>query len=141
MTDTGIDTTSIDELAARLKGTVSRPGDADYDEARAVYNAMIDRRPALIVRVAGVDDVVAAVNYGRDHHLDIAIRGGGHNGAGLGTVDDGLVIDLAALNSVAVDAANRTVQISGGALLGDVDAATNAHGLATPAGIIASTGA
>src|SRR4051812_21404349 len=141
MTDTGIVTTSVDELAARVKGTVIRPGDADYDEARAVYNAMIDRRPVLVVRVAGVDDVVAAVNYGRDHHLDIAIRGGGHNGAGLGTVDDGLVIDLAALNSVAVDAANRTVEIGGGALLGDVDAATNAHGLATPAGIIASTGA
>ena len=141
MTDTGIDTTSVDELAARMKGTLVRPGDADYDEARAVYNAMIDKRPALIARVADVDDVVAAVNYGREQGLDIAIRGGGHNGAGLGSVDDGLVIDLAALNTIEVDADNRTATIGGGALLGDVDAATNAHGLATPAGIIASTGA
>ena len=141
MTDTGIDLTGIEEFAARLNGTVIRPGDADYDEARAIHNAMIDRRPALIVRVADVDDVVAAVNYGREQGLDIAIRGGGHNGAGLGTVEDGLVIDLAALNGVEVDADNRTVKIGGGALLGDVDTATNAHGLATPAGIIASTGA
>jgi FAD/FMN-containing dehydrogenase len=140
MSDTGIDT-SADELAARMKGTVVRPGEAGYDEARAVYNAMIDRRPALIARVADVDDVVAAVNYGREQGLDIAIRGGGHNGAGLGTVEDGLVIDLAALNGVEVDAGNRTAKIGGGALLGDVDAATNAHGLATPGGIIATTGA
>ena len=141
MTDTGIDLTGIEEFTARLNGAVIRPGDADYDEARAIHNAMIDRRPALIVRVADVDDVVAAVNYGREQGLDIAIRGGGHNGAGLGTVEDGLVIDLAALNGVEVDADNRTVKIGGGALLGDVDTATNAHGLATPAGIIASTGA
>jgi hypothetical protein len=140
MTDTGIDT-SADQLAAQLKGTLIRPGDGDYDEARAVFNAMIDRRPALIARVADVDDVVAAVNYGRDNGLEIAIRGGGHNGAGLGTVENGLVIDLAALNSVEVDAGNRTAKIGGGALLSDVDEATNANGLATPAGIIASTGA
>jgi FAD/FMN-containing dehydrogenase len=141
MTDTGIDTASVDALASQLDGTVIRRGDADYDGARALYNAMIDRHPALIVRVADVDDVVAAVNYGREQGLDIAIRGGGHNGAGLGSVDDGLVIDLAGLNTVEVDADNRTAEIGGGALLGDVDAATNEHGLATPAGIIASTGA
>jgi FAD/FMN-containing dehydrogenase len=140
MTDMGTDT-SVEALAAQLKGTVVRPGDADYDETRALYNAMIDKRPALIVRVAGVDDVVAAVNYGREQGLDIAIRGGGHNGAGLASIDDGLVIDLSALNGVEVDAANRTVEIGGGALLSDVDKATNAQGLATPAGIIASTGA
>jgi FAD/FMN-containing dehydrogenase len=141
MTDTGVDLSGVEELTARLNGTVIRPGDADYDEARALHNAMIDKQPALIVRVADVDDVVAAVNYGREHALDIAIRGGGHNGAGLASVDDGLVIDLSAMNGVEVDADNRTVKIGGGALLGDVDAATNAHGLATPAGIIASTGA
>jgi hypothetical protein len=141
MTDTGIDLSGIEELTARLNGTVIRPGDANYDEARALHNAMIDKQPALIVRVADVDDVVAAVNYGREHGLDIAIRGGGHNGAGLASVDDGLVIDLSAMNGVEVDADNLTVKIGGGALLGDVDAATNAHGLATPAGIIASTGA
>jgi FAD/FMN-containing dehydrogenase len=141
MTDTGIDLSGIEELTAGLNGTVIRPGDADYDEARALHNAMIDKHPALIVRVADVDDVVAAVNFGREHGLDLAIRGGGHNGAGLASVDDGLVIDLSAMNGVEVDADNRTVKIGGGALLGDVDAATNAHGLATPAGIIASTGA
>jgi FAD/FMN-containing dehydrogenase len=141
MTDTGIDLSGVDELAAQLNGSVIRAGDAGYDEARALYNAMIDKRPALIVRVADVDDVVAAVNYGREHGLDIAIRGGGHNGAGLASVDDGLVIDLSDLNGVEVDAANRKVKIGGGALLGDVDTATNAHGLATPGGIIASTGA
>jgi FAD/FMN-containing dehydrogenase len=141
MTDTGIDLSGIEELTAGLNGTVIRPGDANYDEARALHNAMIDKQPALIVRVADVDDVVAAVNFGREHGLDLAIRGGGHNGAGLASVDDGLVIDLSAMNGVEVDADNRTVKIGGGALLGDVDAATNAHGLATPAGIIASTGA
>src|SRR3954452_7740854 len=136
-----LDTGNVDAFAAQLHGAVTRPEDPDYDEVRALYNAMIDKRPALIVRVADVDDVVAAVGYGRDHDLDLAIRGGGHNGAGLGTVDDGLVIDLAALNGVEVDAGNRTAKIGGGALLGDVDTATNAHGLATPAGIIATTGA
>jgi FAD/FMN-containing dehydrogenase len=138
---TEIDTTSVDALAAQLAGTVIRPGDADYDDARALYNAMIDKRPALIVRAANVDDVVAAVTYGRENGLDIAIRAGGHNGAGLASVDDGLMIDISQLNAVEVDAANRTVEIGGGALLGDVDVATNEHGLATPAGIISTTGA
>jgi FAD/FMN-containing dehydrogenase len=141
LTDSGLDTGSIDALAARLHGDVTRPGDADYDDVRALYNAMIDRRPALIARVADVDDVVTAVNYGRENGLDLAIRGGGHNGAGLGSVDGGLMIDLSALRGVEVDPANRTVKIAGGALLGDVDAATNAHGLATPGGIISTTGA
>jgi FAD/FMN-containing dehydrogenase len=140
MTETGI-ATSVEDLAAQLQGSVIRPEDANYDEARAVYNAMIDKRPALIVRAANVDDVVAAVNYGRDQGLDIAIRGGGHNGAGLASVDDGLVIDLRDMNGVEVDAENRTAKIAGGALLGDVDKATNAHGLATPGGIISTTGA
>src|SRR3954451_21264903 len=140
MTDIGTEP-SVEALASRLQGTIVRPGDADYDETRAVYNAMIDKRPALIVRAAGVDDVVAAVNYGREQGLDVAIRGGGHNGAGLASVDDGLVIDLRDLNGVEVDAATRTVVIEGGALFADVDAATNEHGLATPGGIISSTGA
>ena len=138
MTETQID---ADALAAKLHGTLVRPGDGDYDEARALYNAMIDKRPALIARVADVDDVVTAVSFARENGLDLAIRGGGHNGAGLGSVDGGLVIDLAALSSVEVDPDASTVTIGGGAKLGEVDAATNAHGLATPAGIIASTGA
>ena len=138
MTETKID---ADGLAARLSGAVVQASDPGYDEARKLYNAMIDRRPALIAQVADVDDVVAAVNFGREHDLELAIRGGGHNGAGLGSVDGGLVIDLSALSSVEVDAGARTVTIGGGALLGEVDAATGAHGLATPAGIISTTGA
>jgi FAD/FMN-containing dehydrogenase len=138
MTET---TTGADAFEAKLHGKLTRPSDPDYDEVRALYNGMIDRRPALIARVADVDDVVTAVNYGRESGLDIAIRGGGHNGAGLGSVDDGLMIDLSGLNSVEVDPEARTATIAGGALLGDVDAATNAHGLATPAGIISTTGA
>ena len=138
MTETKID---ADGLAARLRGALVRPGDPDYDEARNLYNAMIDKRPALIARVADVDDVVAAVSFGRESGLEVAIRGGGHNGAGLASVDGGLVLDLSALNGVKVDPEARTVTIAGGALLRDVDAATGAHGLATPAGIISSTGA
>jgi FAD/FMN-containing dehydrogenase len=138
MTDIQIDAGS---LASQLHGTLVRPSDENYDEARALYNAMIDKRPALIAQVADVDDVVTAVNFGRENGLEIAIRGGGHSGPGLGSVDGGLMIDLAALSSVEVDPDAKTVTIGGGAKLGDVDAATNAHGLATPAGIIASTGA
>src|SRR5438045_1382904 len=133
--------TNVDDFAGKLHGSVTRPGDADYDEVRALYNAMIDKRPALIARCADVDDVVAAVNFGRENGLDIAIRGGGHNGGGLGSVDDGLMIDLSGLKQVDVDPDARKATIGGGALLGEVDAATNAHGLATPAGIISTTGA
>src|SRR5205823_2186248 len=111
------------------------------DEVRALYNAMIDKRPALIARCADVDDVVAAVNFGRENGLDIAIRGGGHNGGGLGSVDDGLMIDLSGLKGVEVDADARTATIAGGCLLREVDAATGEHGLATPVGFIGSTGA
>jgi hypothetical protein len=123
-----------------FRGRLIGPGDADYDEARAVYNAMIDKRPALIARCADVDDVAAAVGFARDHGLLLAIRGGGHNGAGLGTCDDGVVIDLSLLKDVAVDPGNRTVRVGGGCTWGDVDTATNEHGLATPSGIIATTG-
>jgi FAD/FMN-containing dehydrogenase len=133
--------TEIDAFAAKLHGGVTRPGDADYDEVRALYNAMIDKRPALIARCADVDDVVAAVNFGRENGLDIAIRGGGHSGAGLGSVDDGLMIDLSGLKQIEVDPDARTVTIGGGCLLGEVDEATHQHGLATPAGIISTTGA
>src|SRR5512142_1694914 len=108
MTETKID---ADGLAARLSGAVVQASDPGYDEARKRYNAMIDRRPALIAQVADVDDVVAAVNFGREHDLELAIRGGGHNGAGLASVDGGLVIDLSALSSVEVDAGARTVTI------------------------------
>jgi FAD/FMN-containing dehydrogenase len=132
---------NVHTLASQLHGSLVRAGDPDYDEARALYNAMIDKRPALIVRAADTADVVTAVNFARDNGLDLAVRCGGHNGPGLGSVDDGLVIDLRALNQVTVDPDTRTATVGGGALLGEVDAATHEHGLATPGGIISTTGA
>jgi len=136
-----LDAAGVDAFAQKLHGSVTRPGEADYDEVRALYNAMIDKRPALIARCADRDDVVAAVNFGRQQGLDIAIRCGGHNGPGLGSVDDGLVIDLSGLKTITVDPDSRTATIGGGCLLGDVDAATHEHGMATPGGIISTTGA
>jgi hypothetical protein len=114
--------------------------DPAYDEARAVYNAMIDRRPGLIARCATPDDVAAAIRFARDRGLAIAVRGGGHNGAGLGTCDDGVVIDLSPMNDVRVFPDARTVRVGGGCTWGQVDSATNEHGLATPSGIISTTG-
>jgi len=136
-----LDATHVDAFAEKLDGGVTRPTDTDYDEVRALYNAMIDKRPALIARCADKDDVVAAVNFGREQGLDIAIRCGGHNGPGLGSVDKGLVIDLSGLKSITVDPDARIATIGGGCLAGDVDAATHEHGLATPVGIISTTGA
>jgi FAD binding domain/Berberine and berberine like len=123
-----------------FRGRLIGPGDADYDEARAVYNAMIDKRPALIARCADADDVATAVGFARDHGLLLAIRGGGHNGAGLGTCDDGVVIDLSLLKDIEVDPGNKTVRVGGGCTWAEVDAATNEHGLATPSGVIGTTG-
>jgi FAD/FMN-containing dehydrogenase len=127
-------------LAVGIKGEVITPDDARYDEARAVYNAMIDKRPAAIARCVDTEDVVAAVTYARENSLSIAVRGGGHNGAGLGTVDGGLVIDLSPMDAVMVDPAAKMVRVQGGATLNKVDAATHEHGLAVPAGIISTTG-
>ncbi len=127
-------------LGPRFAGELTDPGDSTYDTERAVFNAMIDRRPALIARPADTASVAAVVGFARAHDLPIAVRGGGHNGAGLGVVDDGVVIDLSALDSIEVDPEARTVRVGGGATWGAVDAATNAHGLATPSGIISTTG-
>jgi FAD/FMN-containing dehydrogenase len=121
-------------------GQLIGPDDSNYDEARAVYNAMIDKRPALIARCTSAGDVAKAIAFGRAHDLRIAIRGGGHNGPGLGTVDGGLVIDLSPLKSVEVDAQARTVRVGGGNTWGEVDPVTGEHGLATPSGIISTTG-
>jgi hypothetical protein len=131
--------TAREELAG-FGGRLIGPGDDDYDDARAVYNAMIDRRPALIARCASADDVARAIAFAREHDLLIAVRGGGHNGAGLGTCDDGLVIDLSGLKAIEVDPAARTVRAGGGCTWGEVDRATHEHGLAAPSGIISTTG-
>ena len=127
-------------LAQDFRGILVNPADAGYDEARKLYNGMIDKRPRLIARCADVADVMAAVNFGRENNLKIAIRGGGHNGPGLGSVDDGLMIDLSAMKSVRVDPASRTARVDAGCIQGDLDHATHAFGLATPAGIISTTG-
>jgi FAD/FMN-containing dehydrogenase len=136
----GVSTAKIDEFASSLRGRLIRPGDADYDSARMVYNAMIDRRPALIARCANVADVIRSVNFGRDNDLTLAIRGGGHNAAGLGVWDDALVIDLSPMRGIRVDPAARSARAEGGCTWGDVDHATHAFGLAVPAGIVSSTG-
>jgi hypothetical protein len=128
------------ELGSAFGGQLIGPEDAEYPEARKVYNAMIDRRPALIARCTSADDVAEVVRFARNHQLDLAVRGGGHNGAGLGTVEDGVVIDLSPLSEVEVDPDARTVRVGGGCTWGEVDRATNAHGLATPSGIISTTG-
>ena len=123
-----------------FRGRLISPDHADYDIARAVWNGAIDRRPRLIARCIGTVDVVAAVRFARDHDLEIAIRGGGHNVAGTAVCDDGIVIDLSAMRAVRVDPADRTVWVQGGALWGDVDRETQAHGLATTGGIVSHTG-
>lgn len=128
------------DLALSLRGELVRPPDADYDRARAVYNAMVDRRPAAIARCRDVADVIACVRFAREHGVALAVRGGGHNAAGLGVWDDALVIDLSLLRSTTVDPERRTVRADGGCVWGDVDHATVAFGMATPSGFISSTG-
>jgi FAD/FMN-containing dehydrogenase len=127
-------------LAGSLRGELIDPDQPGYDDARRLYNAMIDKRPALIARCVDVTDVIACVRYAAEQGVDLAIRGGGHNGGGLGSVDGGLVIDLSELRGVRVDPHARTVTVAGGTTLGEVDHATHAFGLAVPAGIISSTG-
>jgi FAD/FMN-containing dehydrogenase len=131
---------SIREFQSRLQGQLIRPGDDAYNEARAVWNGMIDRHPALIARCANVEDVVTSVNFARDNSLLISVRGGGHNVAGHATNDGGLVIDLSHMKSIHVDPMMRTARAQGGVTWGDLDAATQAHGLATPGGVVSDTG-
>ena len=127
-------------LRERVRGRVITPGDDGYDEARRVFNAMIDRHPAAIVQAAGAADVVAAVDYAREADLDLAIRGGGHSVPGFGTVDDGVVIDLSGMRTVAVDPAKRRARAAGGATWADFNSATGAHGLASTGGVVSTTG-
>src|SRR6478752_3489962 len=120
---------SVEGLASAVKGRVVEAGAPDYDEARALYNGMIDKRPAAIAYCSDEADVAAALRYGIEHDLRIAVRGGGHNGGGLGSVDDGLVIDLSQMNDISVDAAAKIARVGGGALLKDLLEATHQAGL------------
>src|SRR5215510_13999059 len=131
---------TLEAFKARLRGELLQANDAGYETARQVYNGMIDRHPRLIVRCANVADVIAAVHFGRDNDMLVAVRGGGDNAGGLGVCDDGLVIDLAPIKYVRVDPSSRTVRVGGGCTWSDVDHATHAFGLAVPSGIISSTG-
>jgi FAD/FMN-containing dehydrogenase len=130
----------IEQLRSSVRGSVIQPGDDAYEPARRVYNAMIDKRPALIVRCVDVADVIAAVDYARTNRMLTAIRGGGHNGAGLGTCEDGLVIDLSGMKGARVDQAARRVRVAAGSLWGEVDHATHPFGLAVPSGFLSTTG-
>ncbi|TIO53929.1 MAG: FAD-binding oxidoreductase [Mesorhizobium sp.] len=131
---------NVEELRRRLAGTIVRPGDSEYDRARAVWNGMIDRRPAIIVYCANVDDVIQSIAFARETGILASVRSGGHNIAGSSLCDGGLVIDLSRMNKVTVDPENRIARAEGGAFLADLDAATQAHGLATTTGVNSDTG-
>jgi FAD/FMN-containing dehydrogenase len=130
----------IAQFRASLQGQLIEPHEVDYQIARSVYNGMIDKCPALIVRCATETDVVTSVNFAREHDLLLAVKGGGHNGAGLGVCQEGLVIDLSPMKYIEVNPDERTVRVQGGCLLRELDAATHAHGLAVPTGINGTTG-
>lgn len=136
----GVDRKALETFTAGLRGEVLVPGDKGYDAARQIWNGMIDRRPAVIARCAGAADVLHAVNFARENGLPLSVRGGGHNVAGNAVCDGGLMIDLSAMKSIRVDPQNRTVRVEPGCLLGELDRETQAFGLATPGGIVSTTG-
>src|SRR5262245_43203566 len=135
-----VESSAFDELVGSFRGELLLPTSPDYDTARRIWNGAIERHPACIARCRGTADVAAAVRFAREHDLEIAVRGGGHNVAGTALCDDGIVIDLSAMRAVSVDLVERTAQVQGGALWGDVDHETQAHGLATTGGIVGHTG-
>ena len=135
-----LDASIIDDFKSRIRGQIILPNGADYEDTRKVYNAMISKRPGMFVKCVDAADVMNAVNFGRENNLLVAVRGGGHNGGGLGLCDDGLVIDLSGIKYVRVDPDEKTVRVGGGNLWGEVDHATHPFGLAIPAGIISTTG-
>ena len=140
MTTSAIATAPYEDLAAAVRGSLILPGDPEYDQARAVYNGMIDKHPAAITRCRDVADVITCVRFAREHGVEIAVRSGGHSAAGLGVWDGALVIDLSLLRSTTVSPENHTVRVDAGCTWGDVDHATVAFGMATPSGFLASTG-
>ena len=131
---------AVDELTPRFEGSLLQPGDEGYDEARMVWNGLFDRRPALIARCQSVEDVVAAVNFGRETGLEVAVRGGGHSAVGHGSCDDGLMIDLSQMNSIEIDPEARTARAQAGMTWGQFDAATQEYGLAVTGGRFSTTG-
>ena len=140
LSETTVDEEALNGFVEGVRGNVLRPGDPGYDDARAIWNGLIDRKPALIVQPTGAADVVDAVNFAREHELLLSIKGGAHNVAGNAVNDGGLVIDLSKMRGVHVDPAAQTVRAQGGATWGDFNAATHAFGLATTGGIISTTG-
>ncbi|MGZ6586181.1 MAG: FAD-binding oxidoreductase [Solirubrobacteraceae bacterium] len=137
---TMLESETIEAFVAGVRGAVLRPGDEGYDDARSIWNGLIDRRPALIVQCTGAADVVDAVNFARDEGLVLSVKGGGHNVAGNATNDDGLVIDLSGMRGVHVDPATAVVRAEGGATWGEVDRESQLHGLAVPGGVVSTTG-
>ena len=130
----------VGKFVSAFRGHVIRPGDHDYEQARRVYNAMIDKRPGLIAQCADVADVITAVDFVRENNVTVSIRGGGHNAGGLGICDEGLVIDLSHMKGIRVDPKARTARVEGGSVWGDVDHVTHSFGFATPSGVISTTG-
>jgi FAD/FMN-containing dehydrogenase len=130
----------VEEFGSRMRGELLRPGDVEYEEARLLWNGVIDKRPALIARCAGVGDVIDSVNFARENDLLLAVRGGGHNVAGNAVCDGGLVIDLSPMKGIRVDPERRTARAEAGATLGDLDRETQVFGLATPLGVVTKTG-
>ncbi len=135
-----IDLAVIETFQSELRGAVIRPDDSNYDESKKVYNGMINKHPGMIVKCVDVADVMSCVNFGRENDVLVAVRGGGHNGGGLGICDDGMEIDLSGIKFIRVNTSDNTVRVGGGNLWGEVDHATHPFGLAVPAGIISTTG-
>ena len=138
--ESSLDETEVEGLGSRLRGELLRPVDAEYEEARLLWNGVIDRRPALIVRCAAVEDAIEAVNFARENDLLLAVRGGGHNVAGTASAEGGLVLDLSTMKGVEVDEERRTVRAGAGVTIGELDGETQKHGLATPMGVVSATG-
>ena len=134
--ESALDETVVERFGSGLRGELIRPGDAEYEEARQLWNGVIDKRPALAARVADEDDVIDSVNFARENDLLLAVRGGGHNVAGTASADGGLVLDLSAMKHIEVDPERRAVRAGAGVTIGELDEDTQRHGLATPMGVV-----